>query len=186
MATTVRSVIDDLCLTTAPLRFAPCTASDVWEPSLRGGQLHLVSGTTKLRAATSGAVTQLCKDHFCVLCIGRGNGNRARYGLCATGGEEVRDQRPIPATIGAAFHAARLSPPRAGASDAAGAAGRSARGLRVWYAPATVAHARAAAPDSSAGPPRPQVAKQEPSAGGARPRGDRAQAGRRGGVARVS
>lgn len=101
MATSLRSSADGLCLTTSPLRFAPCTASMVWEPALKDGELSLISGASKLRAkdGTRGAVTRLCTDRFCVRCIGRGNGNSAKFGLCASGGEQVRDRRLVPPSL---------------------------------------------------------------------------------------
>ena len=124
MVTALRSTADGLCLATAPLRFAPCTTSDVWEPALKDGELHLVSGKTTLRAASGsrGAVTRLCTDRFCVRCIGRGNGNRAKFGLCASGGEEVHGMTatsapPLHPSVWLATQAA--PPSRAGASDAA-------------------------------------------------------------------
>ena len=81
----IRADADGLCLRPGPLRFGPCAGTEPWElESLPDSALHLHSGPLTLRVpnATEDTTTRLCADRWCIRCLGRGNGNRAKMQLC--------------------------------------------------------------------------------------------------------
>lgn len=100
----VASATDGLCLLPNPLRFGECSGAHEWTyralppadgsaaASSPGGRLRSLDGSKLLYLVSrGGGAAKVCSDLWCLRCLGRNDGNRARTGLCS-GHETVRLQ----------------------------------------------------------------------------------------------
>ena len=158
----VASATDGLCLLPNPLRFGECNGAHAWTyralppaessaaASSPGGRLRSLDGSKLLYLVSrGGGAAKVCSDLWCLRCLGRDDGNRARAGRCsghetvqlvelastaATAGEPPgTDQEPgwvcagwicaNPMQLGrTALHAAGILPSHAPSTETASAA----------------------------------------------------------------
>ena len=105
VSASVTSTTDGLCLLPNPLRFGECGSAHAWayralppaDGSAAGGRLRSLDGSKLLYlvywpphgGGAAWRAAKVCTDLWCLRCLGRENGNRARAGRCS-GYETVR------------------------------------------------------------------------------------------------